>query len=269
MYWASLPSEVRSKILVFLAADNNSASAAEVQKSCLSHYASVCIEWLEFIEKRTYHRLTLRPSCLSRLGKLSPRQKGFVKHIRLRIELKGYTCKSCTKDEPFTRSYSNNRLVGCAIRKLFMILSTWNNSTWNNGNEESGEGTTFELSIYSPSDSKHAFRHYNFDPDISEAPVNQIKTSEIHDPRHGWVQGRRITPLRAPTISIECVALWICLSREVKSITKLVVLRQTRRRISSQTMDQILGKLPKLEVLHWEMWRMIGRLPQAARDAGK
>lgn len=123
MYWASLPSEVRSKILVFLAADN-SASAAEVQKSCLSRYASVCIEWLEFIEERTYHRLTLRPSCLSRLGKLSPRQKGFVKHIRLRIELKGYTCKSCTKDEPFTRSYSNNRLVGCAIRKLFMILST-------------------------------------------------------------------------------------------------------------------------------------------------
>ncbi|KAI5464229.1 hypothetical protein BGZ63DRAFT_439371 [Mariannaea sp. PMI_226] len=137
--WYSLPHELRTIILELLTHHNNIAS-----------YATVSTEWRKVIEKKSFGRLRLHPSCLDSLERLAKRQQGLVKHIWLNIELKRYTCRCCRRMESVSWFYANNKIITAAITRLFSILATWN--------RDGGGGLVLELNAYSPSDSEHCQR---------------------------------------------------------------------------------------------------------------
>ncbi|KAI1376912.1 hypothetical protein F4677DRAFT_444722 [Hypoxylon crocopeplum] len=263
--WTSLPAEARLLILEFLAQDvgNKTANTAQGRrrKPGLAPYATVCIEWLEFIEKRNFHRLKLKSSCLYSLGNLGVRQRKLVKHIQFCVELGTYTCRDCSTSQPVAIYTYNGNITKRAIRQLLRTLRTWDNDI-----DQIDEGLTLELSVYSPSDSHHAFRNYNHDLGAWG------RAWEIHDPRHGWIHGQRVSNPRIEHIS-QVYGLLETNFRsylpEVKVVTKLLVLRQTRCYLSFETMCHILEGLPRLRHFHYEMWRRIGGGNQEITDQEK
>ncbi|KAH6975172.1 hypothetical protein BKA56DRAFT_688820 [Ilyonectria sp. MPI-CAGE-AT-0026] len=140
--WSSLPTEIRIMILELL---------AEHQRLCM--YATVSKEWQIMIERKTFHQLKLKQSCLDDFERLVKRQRGLVRHIWLNIELQRYTCRCCRRWESMTWTHQNNKIIVPAIAKLFSILSTWKSVK---------EGLMLELNAYSPSDPEHWFKNCYF-----------------------------------------------------------------------------------------------------------
>lgn len=114
-----------------------------------------------------------------------------VKHVWLNIELKSYTCRSCDMTESSSWTSGNNTIIRRAISKLFFILSTWNLA---------GYGLTLELSAQSPSDSEHWFKNFCFGVNNTNNSIilesgNHLQeiTANLHDLKHGWVNGQQAT----------------------------------------------------------------------------
>jgi hypothetical protein len=185
--WELLPTEIRLIILKMLAQDPGSSSEIDTRETRMACYATVSNEWQAVFERKNFYRLTLNPSCLGDFDKIVRRQRGLIKDIWLRIKLRTYGCPSCTELETNTRIASNNAIIRKAICKLFTILSAWKrNGDWSN------KGLALELSTYSPSDSRHAFKDHYFETDAYSESINEYKPSNLHDPSHGWVDGQQI-----------------------------------------------------------------------------
>ncbi|OBT50752.1 hypothetical protein VE04_07786, partial [Pseudogymnoascus sp. 24MN13] len=163
MYWDSLPAELQLMILEIHTRRKNPGWA-----SC----AAVCKEWQLFIEKKNFHRLRLRDSCLDEFKHMVIRQRDLVCHIQFIIELPEYSCYSCKTYkpwEPIEESLTNG-------------------------------GITLEVNAYSPSDSEHWFKKYHFisdDEGLEDTTSTQDgdvgETSpERHDPKHGWINGQQV-----------------------------------------------------------------------------
>ncbi|KAM5357350.1 hypothetical protein ACJZ2D_016351 [Fusarium nematophilum] len=139
--WNSLPAEMRLAILEQL-----------LQSPDVAPYAAVSKEWQAIIEKRNFHRLKLKQSCLDEF-ELIKQQRGLVKHVSLNIELRRYTCRCCRREESETWRRLNEKTIAAAVSKPFSILSTWAPTTG---------GMTLELNAYSPSDSEHRLKNCYF-----------------------------------------------------------------------------------------------------------
>lgn len=246
--WFFLPAEIRLTVLDLLAQENHG----------LASYASVCTEWADVIEKKNFHRLKLRASCLDDLEHMVSRHRRLlVRHIWLNIELEPYTCRSCRWPSFWTPS--NDCIISRAISKLFAILATW---------DPAGDGLTLELSVQCPSDAEHWFQYCFFGIDGEE---NQLRRS-IHDPKHGWVDGQQVT---APTLSSVMRlydSVWLYFQEDLpvlQMVTKLVVRRQCRRRFHSIALKLLLDKLPRLECMVYEPWQQWDRKAQPLYDQRK
>lgn len=163
--WGSLPPEIRLMILKAL-----------IQEGCyLAHYATVCREWQSVVEQKSFGRLKLTPSRLAGFGDMVHRQRVLVKYIWLCIELREYDCSQCEIGETDPWHGSNTDIIKKAIRELFSVLSKW----------EPSRSLVLDISVHSPSDSKHQFKYVKFGSDaLPEFDVNQ-ETADSHDPRHG------------------------------------------------------------------------------------
>ncbi|KAH6995137.1 hypothetical protein EDB80DRAFT_586633 [Ilyonectria destructans] len=184
--WYSLPTEIRIMILELI-----------TQHQRLCTYATVSKEWQIMIEKKTFHQLKLKQSCLDDFERLGKRQRGLVRHIWLNIELQRYTCRCCRRWESMTWTHQNNKIIIPAIAKLFSILSTWKSAK---------EGLTLELNAYSPSDPEHWFKNCYFgasgeDEILGSEYPSQDNTAGIHDPEHGWRDGKHL-PKRLKRLSV-------------------------------------------------------------------
>ncbi|KAK0726416.1 hypothetical protein B0T21DRAFT_293514 [Apiosordaria backusii] len=165
-YWESLPAEIRLMIL-------NAATQQKYPGCGWASLASVCKAWQSVVEKRNFQRLNLRVSCLEEFENIIGRPRELVRHICLDVELRKYTCKTCDKRE---RTAQNSVIFTNGVKKLLRILGSW----------KLASGLTLELNAYSPSDSDH----WN-EGDAASAREIDCKW---HDPEHGWVNGRQITP---------------------------------------------------------------------------
>ena len=133
-------------------------------------------------------RLVLTPSCLGGFDKFIRRQRCLVEHIYFVIELGTYTCSACARHE--TSNAGDNDITARAITELFLILNTWSTH-----GDNLQEGLALEFSIYSPSDSRQAFKgdlHLNIYSFANEDFGGD--TSLGYDLCHGWYQGRRTSP---------------------------------------------------------------------------
>ncbi|CAG9972365.1 unnamed protein product [Clonostachys byssicola] len=240
--WDYLPPEVRAMILEELGKHPQKAS-----------YASVSREWQAVIEKSTFHRLKLKENCLDELDQITEHQRGLVRHICLDIELPTYTCICCKRLESETGRRNQNKLATRAICKLFSKLSTW---------EPTREGLTLELNAYSTSDKEHWLKACYLGTLEEDRLLDSglpISTNEIDDPDHGWVQGKRVSLPPKEAIRRIYGGINIKFYRQlpqVQAVTKFLLGRQCRRQWTPPTLQQIWEKLPRLEEIVYEPWRL-------------
>ncbi|KAF5581503.1 f-box domain-containing protein, partial [Fusarium pseudoanthophilum] len=147
-----------------------------------------------------------------------------------------------------------------AINRLFCILTTWR------------EPLTLELNVYCPSDSQHWFKNSYFGaPGEDKFECQDPGDNPIHDPRHGWVQGRvtEAPPddaLRRPFGSSELRFQGSLPS--VNAVTKFVLRRQCRQQLNPDVLQDLWLKLPNLQEIHYELWQSHLSIEQEMSDTG-
>ncbi|KAH8598429.1 hypothetical protein B0O99DRAFT_538530 [Bisporella sp. PMI_857] len=213
--------------------------------------AAVCKEWRAVVERKNFHRLILQASCLEELENMVTRQRDLVQYICLNIELPRYTSRSCQQTESFSCSSRHSSIVADAILKLFSVLSTWQPTGC----------LILELNAYSLSDSEHWFKNYYFGLEHENGDLVQPQeaTTKWHDPNHGWVNGQQVEAPRAPAILRLFSPICLSLSKnlpEVHAVTGFAICRQLRRQISPVALRLLWERLPQLETIVYEPWRV-------------
>lgn len=222
----------------------------------LSVCAAVCKEWQELVERRNFRQLKLRSTCVEGLRTMiTDRTRPLVQKIWLHVDILSYTCLICYRPESRSAWVRNNRMIKGAIFKLFDLLHTWNSTS----------GITLELSTNSRSDPEHWFKNYCFG-DGSQGVRNWGRSD------HEWSNGRRLSfssarPLDRLFESIDLTSRLRILGVEV--ITRLVIRRQLRRRLTPSSLRFLLDKLPRLECLIFEPWRWWNPELRQVSDGGE
>lgn len=151
--WHRLPREIRLLILQDLMQEGYA----------LSRLAIVSREWQTEIERHNFARIRLTPSRLVNFDAMVQRNRALISYIWFCLELDDYDCITCTgrslTQEEWAGACEISDTDKCPIttgfRDLFSILSTWGPHDY----------LTLDISIYSPSDSKHCFPYLTFVPD--------------------------------------------------------------------------------------------------------
>lgn len=245
--WAAFPVDIRLMILEEISRQKYRGWAL-----C----AAVCKEWQVVIERKNFHRLTLQPSCLEELEYMVIRQRDLVQYICLNVELPRYTCRCCRYIESSSFTSRHSSIIGAALLKLFSVLSTWQPTGC----------LVLELNVYSLSDSEHWFKNYHFGlehGDDGDLVQQQEATTRWHDPNHGWVNGQQVEAPRALAIlrlfSPVFPTIRLNLPKnlpQVHAVTGFVIRRQLRRQISSAALRFLWERLPRLESIVYEPWRV-------------
>ncbi|KAI1119204.1 hypothetical protein F5Y14DRAFT_125445 [Nemania sp. NC0429] len=263
--WDGLPREIRLLILEAL-----------MQDGCtLSRLATVSREWQTDLERYNFARIKLTPSRLVDFSSMISRNRALVRYIWFCLELEDYDCSRCVSDyrsftydeleELFAVSDTKSGPITTAFQTLFSVLSTWDPSS----------NITLDISIFSPSDSKHWFKYLTFMPDtpsdmLGGSGIKQtILDKAYDDPRHGWVAGfPRSAPPRlailklfhpvmeeGPFDSDELELQWWDQLPPVPAVASLLLRQQNRRRWKLVSLAHMLARFPKLQEVHYEPWR--------------
>lgn len=253
--WDGLPIEIRFLILEAL-----------IQDGCpLGRLAAVSREWQTEIERYNFARIRLTPSRLVDFSSMIHRNRALVRYIWFCLELDDYDCTKCAPtrgmltewEEAFAISDTDNCPITTAFQTLFSVLSTW---------DPNGD-LILDISIYSPSDSKHWFKYLTFMPDT---PLEQtIPTKVYDDPQHGWVAGFRHS---APSMMAICKIFhsimdegpfdseqlelqWWDQLPSVPAVTSVLLRQQNRRRWKPDSLAHMFARFPRLQEVHYEPWR--------------
>ncbi|KAI3325472.1 hypothetical protein HD806DRAFT_552748 [Xylariaceae sp. AK1471] len=236
--WDSLPREIRLLIL-----------EAMMDGCTLSRLATVSREWQTEFERYNFARIKLTPSRLVSFNSMIHRNRALVRYIWFCLELDDYDCTKCAPN-------------------LFSVLSTW---------DPNGD-LILDISIYSPSDSKHWFRYLTFVPDtLSDMLVGggieqTILDNDYNDPQHGWVAGfRHSSPPRAAILKVfhwvmgegpfnneESERQWWDQLPPVPAVTSVLLRQQNRRRWKPGSLAHMFARFPRLQEVHYEPWREWG-----------
>ncbi|KAM6519939.1 hypothetical protein FALCPG4_013510 [Fusarium falciforme] len=88
--WRLLPEELRLIILDMLAHDSAPKNETKLSRYPLTQYSLVCRDWQIFFERLLFRHLTLDRASLWDFEHIVCRQRCFVKHIRLNIDMKAF-----------------------------------------------------------------------------------------------------------------------------------------------------------------------------------
>ncbi|GKU07355.1 hypothetical protein FLAG1_10270 [Fusarium langsethiae] len=141
--WASLTSEIRTKILNTVVDQKNLGWSA---------FASVSKEWQSIIGARNMAKLKIGQSCVEEFGRVVVRQRHLVKHIYLRVE-----SDSCAY------------ILYRALKKVFAIPSTW----------ESTGPLTLEINAVAVRDAEGWFKNFRWNDDYDT--YGRKKTRNSHN----------------------------------------------------------------------------------------
>lgn len=289
--WGFLPAEVRNQIVGLI-----------LQNNCnLGSCAAVSREWQVMIEYHNLARIHLTPERIAGLNEMTHRSRAFVRYIWLRVELEEYDCVNCAPEdfEKWELGDEDNNLIVESIEGLFYALSKWEND---------GE-LLLDISVYSPSDSKHWFRYLTFEPDN---PPNEYAMGRSPEPmpfhggfQHGWSDGREEGPrwdydpnkafLQDPISQYAIDKVFQEIMREgpfdsepaeparprdgeeqwwkqlplVPAVTGLLLRQQNRRRWRPTSLAHMFSRFPSLHEIHYEPWREWADSRQEQADAGE
>ncbi|KAK2765014.1 hypothetical protein FQN54_008713 [Arachnomyces sp. PD_36] len=257
--WDDLPAEIRLLILEAL-----------VQDGCtLSPLTTVSREWQTKLERYNFARIRLTPSRLVDFGSMIYRNRALVRYIWFCLELDNYDCTICAPahdEEAFVVSDTDHCPITTAFQNLFSTLSTW----------EPVRDLILDISIYSPSDSKHWFPYLTFMPDTpsgilgGDGGIERMVLNKVyHDPHHGWVAGfgRSAPPASAirkvfhsvmgegPFNSDRLEIEWWDQLPSVPAVTSLLLRQQNYRRWKPGSLAHMFARFPRLQEVHYEPWR--------------
>lgn len=262
--WDDLPREVRVLILQAL-----------MQDGCeLGRLATVSREWQTELERYNFARIKVTPSRLVDFNSMIHRNRALVHCIWFCLELDDYDCTMCTykpgtlTEEEWAEAISVNHADGSpittAFQDLFSTLSTW----------DPDSDLVLDISVYSPSDSRHWFKYLTFVPDIAsdmiDGGIEQTLLNQVYnDPQHGWVDGFRgsAPPYRVfskvfnpimyegPFDSEQSELQWWDQLPSVPAVTSLLLRQQNRRRWKPRSLAHMFARFPRLREVHYELWR--------------
>ncbi|KAL7961169.1 hypothetical protein V8C34DRAFT_274891 [Trichoderma compactum] len=252
--WSRLPEEMRLQVLETLAQDPRHNVVDGTYG--LTNYALVCRAWQSIFEKANFRRLVLCQTDLDALDKIPKRCRPHVRHICLRLEIQEYrpwgnSSEPVIRPERMEDIAANNDIIELAVGKLFGVLKSWEKELQKV--RPSYRGMALEMSIHSPSDPKYAYRGVTatgLENGLSwthevglEGAIPRIFGGSVH------IRFYQNLP-------------------QLNLVTRFIMKRHTRRRISSFTLHQILYRFPHLEDLVFEPWQQSLDTVQDLVDAG-
>lgn len=245
--------------------------------SCsLGPLATVSKEWQIEIEKRNFAQIKVTTSHLREFESMAHRNRTLVRYIWFCVELEEYDCIDCGRSFALASelgwqqhrcpimSDPDNWPITRAFHDLFSILSTW----------ESNGDLILDISIYSPSDSKHFFKYLDFAPDALPGTLGRRRAEQtmpgqvFDDIQHGWLDGipdpppsssfRTIFPPfmeRSPFLRETEERQWWDQLPLVPAVTSLFLRQQNRRQWKRYALAHMLSRFSRLQEIHYEPWR--------------
>jgi hypothetical protein len=182
-------------------------------------------------------------------------------------------------------SSREDALIMSTLERVFSVLKTWRRR------KRDAHDLTFDICIYSPSDSEHWFKHFTFRPDSitdlvperRDRPQAVTLDGELED--HPWEHTTSLG-LVPPEFALERVFAPIMgsdpfgneVSKEerwwrrqpfVPVITRLLIRQQNRLRWDPYMLSQMISHLPGLREFHYEPWREFYDDDQKNTDQGQ
>jgi hypothetical protein len=96
--WASLPVEVRQRILSLVSSPISGRRNNGLGSPKVARFTTVCWEWQVFFETCTFRRLVLDPDSLGEFDAIIRRHDarlGYIRKLWLRVQLLKYQCPDC------------------------------------------------------------------------------------------------------------------------------------------------------------------------------
>lgn len=122
--WRLLPGELRLIILEMLAEDPAPENENKLSRYPLTQYSLVCRDWQIFFESLLYRHLTLDLASLWDFDRIVRRQRCFVKHIRLNINMADFDLLAQSKFDMTYLAYGTWKFSG-TFMYLLRILNCW------------------------------------------------------------------------------------------------------------------------------------------------
>lgn len=280
---ARLPAEIQFFILKDLIQDSSCS---------LGPLATVSKEWQIEIEKHNFAQIKVTGPRLREFDSMTHRNRALVRYIWFCVELEEYDCIGCGGslglasasdwqqhvDRLPTMSDPDNWPITKAFHDLFSILSTW----------ESNGDLMLDISIYSPSDSKHFFKYLTFAPDTFPGTLVRRRAEQtvpgqvFDDIRHGWLDGIPDPPRpgvfrtifspfmkRSPFLRETEERQWWDQLPLVPAVTSLFLRQQNRRQWKRYALAHMLSRFPRLQEIHYEPWRRWSNSMQDRADGSE
>ena len=251
--WTRFPAELRCLIL------NQLVQAAEQDGSSLAPYATVSSEWQAVIEPATFRSLNFTPALLKIPGFVGMANRaaalGLVRHICLFIPVAEYDCPGCERPEivtdkgeaGMTKWLGSVESARVGFRTAISLLSGW----------KPNGSLSLDITLQSPSDASHYFKNIHVGyPGQTTTTIS----AHIHDPHHGWQNGRRVSLPGTAAIhrlfeDLEFKHDLLELLPQVTAVTSLSLRRQTTRRWGPSGVRRLVEHLVGLRELHYKPWR--------------
>ncbi|RSL64206.1 hypothetical protein CEP53_004157 [Fusarium sp. AF-6] len=226
--WELLPGELRLTILEMLARDPASENETEFSRYPMTQYFLVCRDWQIVFERYLYRHLTLDRTSLWDFGQIVCRQRRFVEHIKVIVDMETYVCLACTRFDALYLARENMR-VSDTLMHLFHILSRWRP-----GFDCQGD-ITLEITGY-PRTTNGCVR---ITPDL----LRPLRRSSLDDPQipPEHLNGR----YQRDNLGIRLDADFGQGLAQVRVARKLVVPRKSRHRLS-RVIEPMIQSLPNL-----------------------
>lgn len=256
--WYRIPAEIRNEIVGLLPSLGGRCSLL----------ATVSRDWKSIIEPLNFAQISLTVPRLADLNSQAIlwQKRSQIRYIWFRVELAQYDCTQCTNTNRDYWGLDNidNQLIADAFEGLFTALAAW---------EPHGD-LVLDVSVYSPSDNQHWFKHLSFCADTS---MNEYSSScgpeqgevLLDDPAHGWVFGHPFVAPEWPAIEQtfdeimgegpfddeEPEMQWWRGLPLVPVVGVVLLRQQTRRRWKPVALANMLTRFPNVEELCYEPWR--------------
>ncbi|KAJ4200465.1 hypothetical protein NW767_007530 [Fusarium falciforme] len=107
-----------------LAHDPAPKNETKLSRYPLTQYSLVCRDWQISFERLLYRHLTLDRESLWDFEHIVCRQKCFVKHIRLNIDMEAFDRLARTRFDMTFLTHKNSKVSG-TLMYLFRILNCW------------------------------------------------------------------------------------------------------------------------------------------------
>ncbi|KAK3942632.1 hypothetical protein QBC46DRAFT_447623 [Diplogelasinospora grovesii] len=267
--WNRLPPEIRLWILKEVA--GNPAyphDRTPTPRNRLASHATVCKEWQRSFEPIIFKQLNLSPQCIFDLERIARHRLRLVRHIWLRLTVSTYSCDDCEEIDSGATFVTDALAVWANLNSLFCILSRWERGT----PSAAGDGLTLELSIHSPSDCQHFFKHetiqsFSFtDTARLDSVPKALSQNNAFNADHVWIDRLNSVaswlPLHLMNIEPRLKVFGFPLklfkfkkAARVEVVTGFLVRRNFYRSFHSEGLRELFQCLPNLEHIDIESWR--------------